>query len=362
MASDCIIVGGGTVGMLTARELRGQGAQVVVIDQVGAGRESSWAGGGILSPLHPWRYDDAVTVLARWGQAQYPSIAANVADATGVDPQWTRSGMLVLSPPDDAAASAWARRWDYAMERLEHDRLGAVQPGLGPVAESGLWLPELAQIRTPRLARALKLSLVRSGVEVREYTEVVGIQTEGDRVTGVRTARGTEPAGQVVVAAGAWSGKLLANLGVDIGIAPVRGQIVLFHARPGLLDRIILHGERYLIPRRDGRVLVGSTLEHVGFDKTLTEAARTELRTAAVELLPALARFPVETQWAGLRPGKPDGIPYVAEYPRVRNLYVNTGHYRNGVVLAPASARLLTDLMLGLEPSFDPVPYRLPAG
>ncbi len=189
---------------------------------------------------------------------------------------------------------------------------------------------------------------------------VEGIVADNGRLEGVSTSRGLFKARCVVVAGGAWSAGLLAGVGVRLPVEPVRGQMILYRAEPGLVRHIVLHRGRYLIPRRDGRILFGSTLERVGFDKSTTEAALASLRTDAETLVPALADFPVEHHWAGLRPGSPDGVPFIAEHPGVRQLFVNTGHFRNGVVLAPASVRLLTELVLGQAPSLDPAPYRLP--
>lgn len=361
MTNDCLIIGAGAVGMLTARELHEAGLRVQVLDQGAAARESSWAGGGILSPLYPWRYPDAVSALARWGQAHYRALAEALAEQTGIDPEWTPNGMLVLGADDHAEALQWAPGWDQRVARLDWTAVARIQPGLAPTPGSAVWLPDVAQIRTPRLGKALRQGLLNSGVLLREHTPVIEILVEGNRVRGVRTPEGDEPAETVIVAAGAWSGELLAGLDVQVAVAPVRGQMLLFRAEPGLLERMVLYQDRYLIPRRDGRVLIGSTLEHVGFDKGLTETARAELLTMALDMMPALARYPVETQWAGLRPGKPDGMPLIGEHPTIGGLYLNTGHYRNGVVLAPASARLLADLVLGRPPILDPVPYRLQA-
>jgi glycine oxidase len=160
-----------------------------------------------------------------------------------------------------------------------------------------------------------------------------------------------------VVAGGAWSGELLEPTGIHLPIQPVRGQMILFKGAPGLVSRITLYQGRYAIPRRDGHVLFGSTLEYTGFDKQTTSAARRELTQAAVELLPRLGDLPIERHWAGLRPGSPDGTPLVGPHPEIDNLYINAGHFRNGVVLGLASARLLADLLLQGTPDVDSSPY-----
>lgn len=356
---DCVVVGGGLIGLLTALELRREGLDVTLLERGETGRESSWAGGGILSPLHPWRYPEPVTLLAAWSQARYPALAAELLERSGVDPEWEPSGLLVLDATGEAdAARAWAGRHGVALEDLGREGLRAREPSLGARWASALWLPGVAQIRNPRLAQALRRAAELAGVVVRAQTPVEAVHVDGGRVVGVRTAEGLTNAGRVVVASGAWTPGVLGLLGVGLPVAPVRGQMVLFRAEPGVVRRVVLSGARYLVPRRDGRVLAGSTLEHVGFDKSTTAEARADLFEAAVELVPALADYPVERQWAGLRPGSPEGIPIIGEHPAVRGLFVNAGHFRNGVVLAPASARLLADLILQRPPILDPAPYR----
>jgi glycine oxidase len=365
MQQDFIIIGGGLIGMLAARELHAAGATVSVFERGQCGREASWAGGGILSPLYPWRYPRAVTALAAWGQRAYPELAAALVEESGIDPEWTTSGMLIVAVADHAEALAWAGQHKVWMENPGSREWPAIEPALScelseMSGHGALWMPDVAQIRNPRLVRALRESLIKSGVTVREGVEVRGLCSENGRITAVQTDQGTVSAGAVVVAGGAWSAELLKTAGIHLPMAPVRGQMILFRAAPGLLTRMVMRHYRYLIPRRDGRILAGSTLEQVGFDKATTRAAAEKLHRAALELVPALEDCPVEQQWSGLRPGNLSGVPYIGEHPELKGIYVCTGHYRNGVVLAPASARVLADLALSRPPSLDPAPYALP--
>lgn len=351
---DVIVVGGGLLGMLSARELALAGSRVAVFDQGQAGRESTWAGGGILSPLYPWRFDDAVTTLARWGQDRYADFAAQLHDESGIDPEYVRSGLLILDTGEQDQALDWAHRWQADLQPVDATAIREIEPQLGEVPERALWLPQIGQLRNPRLARAARGSLQALGVEVHEHSPVEAILSQAGRVHGIRARGEIFAAGRVVVASGAWSKRLLAPLGVELPVRPVRGQMILYRGKPETVHRIVLSRDRYVIPRRDGRVLVGSTIEEVGFDKSTTDEALAELRTEALRLIPALGRFPVEHHWAGLRPGSPHGIPYIYELPTLAGLFLNTGHFRNGVVLGLASARLLGDLILGRQPIVDP--------
>jgi glycine oxidase len=358
--SDILVIGGGVIGLLTARELAAAGADVTLVEMGETGRESSWAGGGIISPLYPWRYDDSVTALARWSQAVYPELCETLRDESGIDPEYITTGMLILDEHEQEDALAWAATHGAVVEIIDADAARTFEPGLGLRPKSALWMPELAQVRNPRLTKALRRSIERE-VRVREHEEVVELLVDQGRAAGARTRKETIHADKVVVCTGAWTAKLLEQLGTKPEIEPVRGQIMLFFANPGQVNHIVLFRERYVIPRKDGRILIGSTLEHTGFLKTTTAEAKEELYRIAVEMFPLLRRTPIENHWAGLRPGSPSGIPYIGSYPGIRGLYFNAGHFRNGLVTGPASARLVADLILTREPVVDPAPYALEA-
>jgi glycine oxidase len=356
---DCIVVGGGIIGLMTARELVAAGCRVRIVERGVPGAESSWAGGGILSPIQPWRAPAAVTHLAVWGQRRYPGLATELGENTGIDLEWVRSGLLVLDSEETDQARAWARQNGVECEIIDDPEAIA---GLEPAcrrASRAFWFPAVAQIRNPRLIRALRSDLERSGVVFNEWSTVTELLRRDGCIYGIRTEQQDFRADIVVVAAGAWSAQLLAALAVRIEVAPVRGQMLLYRAAPGLIRHVLLDSGHYLIPRNDGRVLVGSTVEHAGFDKQTTVDAREELQRAAESMVTQLVHCGIERQWSGLRPGSATEIPYIGPVPAVENLYLNTGHFRNGLLLAPASARLMADLILGRESEFDPRPYAI---
>lgn len=357
--SDVVIVGAGIFGLLTARELARAGLSVLLIDRGQPGREASRASAGILSPLYPWRVQAPLQALAHWSQQYYPVLVDDLRRETGIDPELQNTGMLVFGDDECQVARAWARYSARPLDVLESHQLPACEPALGgELARRAVFLPTVSHVHSSRLLRALTESVYSLGVPIREDLAVTGFGSRDGRVTGVMTTDGVFAADRVVVTAGAWSGELLKELGAGSDVHPMRGQVIQFDGPPGLLSRILLERDCYIVPRRDGSLVVGSTVEDVGFDPGVTEAARKQLQESAARILPALANLKVQRHWSGLRPATPHGLPYIGGHPALRGLYLNTGHFRHGLTLAPASARLLADLVLERSPILDPGEYR----
>jgi len=355
--SDITIIGGGIIGLLTAREFIKTGATVTVIEKNLLGQESSWAGGGILLPLYPWRQADAITRLVLQSLQLYPTLAAELFSDTQLDPEWNPCGLLITKNPDLTAAVDWCENNAIAYQHAGSDFFTE----LNTVPVNPLWMPSIAQARNPRLVRSLKQYLINHGCDLREHCALTAVSYDANRVTTITTTQGVVAVNELIIAAGAWTGQLFQQfIGSNIpAIAPVKGQMVLFDAKPDTLRYIVLDNDQYLIPRLDGKILAGSTVEHDDFNKTTSTKAYEQLAGFAVDLLPVLNNYPVIKHWAGLRPGTEYGIPYIGRHPSIANLSINAGHFRNGLVMGPASAQLLVDLLLNRPTVVAPELYRL---
>ena len=355
--TDFTIIGGGVIGMMVARELALDGASVELLESGEPGREASWAGGGILSPLHPWRYPDPLLRLAARSQQLFKTMADSLHETTGIDPEWRKCGLLIVDGAEKSDALAWGNRWNMSLQTLNQSALLDCEPALNPTIAEGLYLPEIAQVRNPRMLAALKAHLNLLKVAIRPNTRVEKFSTSGSKITGAITNQGNITINTGIICAGAWGAKLLATTGLQLPLEPVRGQMIVINTPTNTLRRIVLNGARYLIPRKDGRVLIGSTIEHCGFDKQTTASALKDLQAAAIKMAPCLADWPIEHHWAGLRPGSPSGVPYIGPHPSFTNLYSALGHFRNGLMLAPATAELVKTLVTNSPPIVNATDY-----
>ncbi len=366
MQTDFLIVGGGVVGLTSAQVLLQAGYRVTLVERGTTGREASWAGGGILSPLCPWDYKEAVTRLALRGMSMFSEAAATLHASTGIDPEYQRSGMLLLPPYQAELATQWCAQHQVALQHVNPlpnpspggRRALLPSPSGGGIEGGGLLLPEVAQVRNPRLLHALRKRVEMLGGMILEQHEVQKFEIAGERVVALQTTQGKFGADAYIVAAGAWSKTLLGEHALNMDIRPIRGQILLFKFDAPPFQQILLKENLYFIPRRDGHVLVGSTLEDVGFDKSTTVDARDDLMRRMREIFPGWRdRMPVQ-HWAGFRPGSPDNIPTIGRHPHLTNLYANSGHFRYGVTMSFASAALLLNEIEGKPQPFSVAEYR----
>lgn len=355
---QALVIGGGVMGCLSALELLEDGWQVTLLEAGETGREASWAAGGLVTPLYPWHYSPAITALAEWSQRAYPARVAGLAEATGIDPELTACGLMWLDAEERDLALDWAQQQGKHLQVLTQPELYQRVAQLAPGYSGALWQADLANLRNPRFMQALKARLQQfETFSLHQQTPVSGLLVEDGRCRGVVSASQHFYADVVVLAAGAWSAALLQPLGLELPVQPVKGQMLLYRMPPGWLECMVMYGGRYAIPRRDGHIVVGSTLEYSGFDKSTDAEALATLKAAAERMLPALAGVEPVMQWAGLRPGSPDGVPFIGEVPQLPGLWLNCGHFRNGLVLAPASCHVLASLLGGRAAQIDPAPY-----
>lgn len=369
--SNITVIGGGIVGCMTALTLAHRGHQVTIVErnQIAAqtSGESSWAGAGVLLPLLPWMYKDEVNILSMRGAALYPAICQQLLDETGVDPEYTQSGMLLLSGPSEKLDETPAEKQFAKVQAQQatawcdanHQPLIEASPAYiarqGLTVESagkeglmpGLILTSVAQVRPPNLLQALKTSLLQNGVKLIEHTELVPLKLTKQINTWATTTGDVLTADQFVVTSGAWSFDLLKETAAELHIKPMRGQILLYKQPKQTLQHIVYSQGFYIVPRRDGYLLAGSTLEDVGFDYSTTEDVKHELQNKAEAIYPRLKNTSIIKHWSGLRPGTPDNIPTIAAHPSIKNLFLNTGHFRYGLTMAPASAERLANLIAG---------------
>jgi len=355
--TDVVVVGGGVIGLSLAYELAGQGVAVTVFEQGAFGREASWAGAGILAPGNPAQASAPQAKLRAESHRLWPQLSAELFERTGIDNGFRNCGGIEVRT-DGAAEQlqediiVW-RNEGVEVEELMPTQLFEVEPALNRSIVAAYRLPELSQVRNPRHLKALIAGCAARGVKLLPGKPVVGFDVEDGKVLAVRTPDETCRAGQFCVAGGAWTKQLMADLGIGVPVEPIRGQIVLLSAQPLPIRHVIEFGSRYLVPRPDGRILVGSTEERVGFEKQNTAGAMAGLIEFATDLVPSLSAAKYERAWSGLRPGSVDDLPYLGRVPEMKNLFLASGHFRSGLQRSPATALLVRQVMLGQETSIS---------
>lgn len=365
MASDVVVVGGGVMGCLTALRLAQSGLSVTVLERSVPGAEASSAAAGILGPAveahhghsgghpHPGRRPAQETLLTLGLRSRelHALLATELREEHGIDVGFRRSGVMrvAIHEEERAALSAHAKlvRGRALVEVIDGDEARRREAALGPAVLAALELPEEAQLDPPVLLNALAIAAERAGARFVTAT-VRGIELDGGRARGVMLDGGVLSAEHVVVAAGSWT-SLVPGLRLDAAnVHPVRGQLLATRTRPPVFHRVIFGAGGYVVTRPDGRVLCGSTEERVGFARDVTFAGLASIVALATTLAPSLASAPVQAHWSSFRPGTADDLPLIGP-AGPEGLWLASGHYRNGILLAPITAELLRDAILGHE-------------
>lgn len=350
---DAAIIGGGVIGCAIAWRLGQAGLRVVVIERGEPGREASWAAGGMLAPLAEANQADAFLELAVASRAMYADFAAELRTLTGIDIEYRTEGTLYLAFTE-ADEQELTHRWQWQHEAgLNVKKLNAacvqkLEPLLNPALRWALKFPDDHQVDNRRLVTALVTAARQSGVECWAHTDATEIILANARVEGLNTTRGEIKTKMIIVAAGCWTGLLKTNdeyAMKDCFVTPVRGQMIALAMPTPALRHVVYSSTGYLVPRFSGCVITGSTTEHVGYDKRVTAGGIASIIDRAVAIAPGLAQQPLQDTWAGLRPKTKDDWPILGTHPHFQGLVFATGHYRNGILLAPITAQAIGDLV-----------------
>ena len=357
MNSDVLIIGGGVIGLAAARELYKKGIRRITILERGAlGREASHAAAGMLAPNAETEKTDDFFRLCYESNKLYPEFAAELQDETNINIELDRQGTLYVALTDEDSGEIgrryeWQRAAGLAVEQLTARETRAMEPFLSPDVRGSLFFPEDWQVENRRLLEALERSARAHGIAIRENTLVRNLLIENGKAVGVETATEKFFASEIILATGAWTSMVEAeNLQLP-RVTPVRGQMIAFQTAKRLFQKVIYSPRGYLVPRADGRILAGATVEDAGFDKSVTPAGIEFLQENALEIAPSLVNLEIAEKWAGLRPLAADGLPILGSFPQVENLTLATAHYRNGILLAPLTARILAEKITGAAAS-----------
>lgn len=350
MNSKVLIVGGGIIGLSIARELRKKGTgRITIVERGKIGQEASFAAAGMLSPTTETdKLDDFYHFCSQSSQL-YPAFAVELFDETGVDIELDRSGTLYLAFTETDSHKLrerfeWLRNAGLLVELLSAEDTLKAEPYISAKVRESLFCPNDWQVENRKLLAALRKFAELNGIEIREQTAIQTLLNDNGKILGAANAAEKFLADTTILATGAWTSLIeLSEMPVPVKVKPIRGQMISYRPSKKLFRKVICSPRGYIVPRADGRILAGSTTEDVGFDKSITESGIEQLREAALEIAPGLANLEISDKWAGLRPLAADGLPILGEIAGVANLFLATAHYRNGILLAPITAKVVAE-------------------
>jgi glycine oxidase len=350
MTKDVIIVGGGVIGCSIALRLARAGLKVTIIERGRVGCEASRAAAGMLSPQAEASEPGPFLNLCLRSRAMYRAFAELLKDLSGIDIEYRDEGTLCVAlagegPNQIARWASWQKVAALPLEELTASDIAALEPAVTKSAARAIFVPGDHQIENRRLMDALDAAVRHAGVEVIEGAEVSALIIERERATGVICNDAPLGAGAVVVAAGSWSGRLLQPAGLRVRVTPARGQMLAVRGAASRIRHVLHSSRAYVVPRHDGRVVIGATVEYVGFNKAVTAGGIRGLLDAAIEMVPPLADCEIVEAWAGFRPDTEDHLPVIGPCG-IANLFLATGHFRNGILLAPVTAELLAQCLI----------------
>ena len=346
-SSDVVIIGGGVIGLTIARSLAQRGVRdVCLIERTTIGSEASFAAGGMLAPQVEANTHDDFFELACHSRDLYPNFAAALREETGIDVELDTTGTLYLAFSEHDLGDIerryeWQAQAGLTVEKLSPNAAREIEPCIADSVRGALYFPLDIQVENRRLLNALVNSIDKLHLKLITHTSVEQIQVERGRLTGVQTSRGLIHCQKAIVAAGTWSS--LIQDAATPQIEPIRGQMICFDAKPQLTRHVIYSPRGYIVPRQDGRLLAGSTSENAGFTKQVTAGGISSILANAQEISPKVSSLAIVDTWAGLRPRAADGLPVLGPCDEIDGLFYATGHYRNGILLAPVTGDLIAE-------------------
>jgi len=363
MKTDVAIIGGGIIGASIAMELAARRLNVALFDRQTPGREASWAAAGMLSPTPDGLPAIPLIPLARESLRLYPDFVGAVEQASCRTADFERGGALHLFLGENGAGErdtvvAQYRSLGLSIDPLPLDEARRREPAIGPLISAAAWNPDEARVDPRQLTSAILVAAQELGAHIRHDAPVAKLLLAANRCAGLALASGEEiPASFVVLAAGSFSAGILGAAAPRLApTRPVRGQMLALRTKGQPLRHVLRSDRAYLVPRKDGRIIAGSTLEDAGFEKCVTPAGVQSILSAVVEMAPELALAEILETWSGLRPGTPDELPILGP-SNIEGLIVATGHYRNGILLAPVTAKLVREWIVEGKTSFDASAY-----
>ena len=364
MNSDVIVIGAGAIGSSIGYQLAKAGVKVIILERGQVGREATGASAGMVAASHDRNTPQPFAALATESARLFPALAEELKDRTGMDIGYRRAGRLQVAFDELAeqrlrAERGWQVDHGAIVPWLDRASVLDLEPALNPAVRAAVYYAEEYQLLPLMLAQALARAAADLGAAVREGAAIDRLLTEGDRVAGVAIGDERIHADQVVIANGSWAGGWATPLEVPIPIRPIRGQLVALRTPGTALRTVISAQDAYVVTKPDGLTIIGTTVEDVGFDSRPTAAGIGGLLNLAPRLAPRLGDATFSGAWAGLRPGTPDGMPLIGRLPPWRGVVLASGHFRNGILLAPVTGELVTDLILRRQPrlaieAFDP--------
>ncbi|WP_063860214.1 glycine oxidase ThiO [Paenibacillus sp. Soil724D2] len=358
--NDVIIVGGGVIGSSIAYNLAKRGQSVLLLERGRLGMEASSAAAGMLGAQSEMEDTGPLFQWARQSRAMFPQLSEELKALTGIDIGLVREGLLnvALSDVQEQELRAREKLQRAAGEQAEWLSAAAaakLEPALSGATRGALYLPGDGQVEAPLLAATFAQAARVLGAKVQEFAQVQGLLTERGRAVGVMTSEGPLYSDHVVVAAGTWSGQLMAGIGVDLPVYPVKGECFSVLTTKPLPRKTLFTTGCYIVPKAGGRLLVGATVVPNSYDRKVSLAGLAELMDRARMLMPVLGEAEWEKAWSGLRPQTADGLPYIGKVPAYDGLYAACGHYRNGILLSPITGKVIADFVLGGgEENFQP--------